>query len=170
MALLAAWHSTGSNDDTLSGAIMLVAATAVLPTLLIVVAYRLGLVSSPDLPHRSERLQPAIFAAMCAVSAYPLLVSIAAPTIFLRLDAALASQLLLLALVTVWWKISYHAASAAGLVILAFAWDTTATMMLFAGVAVLIGWARIRLKRHTPAQVLAGWLSALPALWWTWPL
>ncbi len=169
MAMLAAWHSVESSEAVLSGAVTLVATTAVLPMLFVLAAYRLGFVTSPDLPRRSERLQPALFAVVCAIFAYPLLLNVDAPPAFLRLDAALASQLLLLAIVTFWWKISYHAASAAGLVLVAFAWDGATLALVFASVALLIGWARIRLKRHTPAQVLAGWASALPALWWVWP-
>jgi membrane-associated phospholipid phosphatase len=33
----------------------------------------------------------------------------------------------------------------------------------------LVGWARVRLGRHTPWQITAGWLSALPIAWWLWP-
>lgn len=170
LAMLAYWHSADGGRAALAAALTLVASTAVLPCLFILAAYRRGYVSSPDLPRRAERLQPAIFAALCAVLAYPLLLNVGAPTAFLRLDAALASQLLLLAVVTYWWKISYHAASAAGLAVVTFAWDGASPALLVAGAAVFVGWARIRLRRHTPAQVLAGWLSAVPALWWTWPV
>jgi membrane-associated phospholipid phosphatase len=132
-------------------------------------AYLAGAISSPDMPRRSERLQPALFTTVCAVVAYPLLRSMSAPALFLNLDAALALQMTLLGLVTVWWKISYHAAGAAGAAIVALSIGESSVALPLLTLPFLVGWARIRLGRHTPSQVLAGWLSALPILWWTWP-
>ena len=93
-----------------------------------------------------------------------------ASVIFLPLSAALACQLAFLAVVTVWWKISYHAAILAGLAMVAIAWGGLTVGAPFLGLSVLVGWARLHLHRHTPAQVVAGWLSAVPILWWTWPV
>jgi len=169
VAGLASWYGA-PGESPLVGIITLVVTTALLPTLFVYAAYLAGLISSPDLPRRSERLQPALFTTLCAVVAYPLLRGVGAPPLFLSLDAALAVQMALLALVTFWWKISYHAAGAAGLAVVALALgDLSISGPLFA-LAGLVGWARVRLGRHTPRQVAAGWLSALPILWYVWPI
>jgi membrane-associated phospholipid phosphatase len=169
VAGLASWQ-VADGERVAAGALTLVATTALLPTLFVYAAYLAGLISSPDLPRRSERLQPALFTTVCAVGAYPLLRAVDAPGLFLQLDAALALQMALLALVTVWWKISYHAAGAAGFALVGLTiGDPTLAMPLLA-VPALVGWARVRLGRHTPGQVAAGWLSALPIVWWIWPV
>ena len=168
VAGLASWHGT-DGEPVFASVITLVVTTALLPTLFVYAAYLAGLISSPDLPRRSERLQPALFTTLCAIAAYPLLRGVGAPPLFLSLDAALALQMALLALVTFWWKISYHAAGAAGLAIVALALSDFSVAGPLLALAGLVGWARIRLGRHTPRQVAAGWLSALPILWYAWP-
>ena len=63
--------------------------------------------------------------------------------------------------ITLTWKISFHAAVAAGaLGILALAFGQAA--LLAAPLLGLIGWARVRLGAHTPAQVYAGVLIGGP--------
>jgi membrane-associated phospholipid phosphatase len=168
VAILASWH--GSDDDPIVASVVtFVATTAVLPTLFVYAAYLAGLISSPDLPRRSERLQPALFTTLCVVAAYPLLRGVGAPSVFLSIDAALAVQMAVLGVVTVWWKISYHAAGAAGLALVALALGDLSVAGPLLTLPALVGWARVRLGRHTPSQVVAGWASALPVLWWTWP-
>ena len=151
----AAWYSEESGPPIVRGAITFFLATALVPCLFIYGMFRAGKVSNPGLPRRSERLQPAIFAVVCALAAYPVLRTIGAAQVYVQLDAGLLLQMVVLAIVTIWWKISYHAAGAAGLTL--------------AMLALLIGWARVRLDRHTPMQVAAGWMSALPLCWWIWP-
>jgi hypothetical protein len=61
----------------------------------------------------------------------------------------------LLAVVTVWWKISIHCAVASGsVVILAFGYGP----LVLCGYALvgLLGWARVAMADHTVAQVAAG--------------
>jgi membrane-associated phospholipid phosphatase len=169
VAGLAAWCGA-DGEPVFASIVTLVVTTAVVPMLFVYAAYLAGLISSPDLPRRSERLQPALFSTLCAVAAYPLLRSVSAPPLFLSLDAALALQMALLALVTVWWKISYHAAGAAGLAIVALAIGEPSVAIPLLALPALVGWARVRLGRHTPSQVAAGWLSALPILWYVWPI
>ena len=169
VAGLASWYGA-ADESVLASVVTLVVTTALLPTLFVYAAYLAGLISRPDLPRRSERLQPALFTTLCAVVAYPLLRGVGAPPLFLSLDAALALQMAVLALVTIWWKISYHAAGAAGLAIVALALGDLSVAVPLLALAGLVGWARVRLGRHTPRQVAAGWLSALPILWYVWPI
>jgi hypothetical protein len=164
VALLVGQHSNDPN--TSRSILLLLTATAILPAVFVYVAYRRGQAQSLDLTNRAERLWPAFFAALSSTAAYPLLQGLAAPTLLLQLSTALAAQLLVLALVTVRWKISYHAASAASLAVLAWALDDSGLGLALAAIAGLVCWARVRLGRHTAAQVLLGLLSALPVYWW----
>lgn len=143
-------------------------ATALLPSLLVYVAYRKGYVRSLDLTSRAERIVPSAFTALCAVAVYPLLRELDAPKVVLGVAAALAVQLTVLAVVTSWWKVSYHAATAAGLAAIASTWNSVSLGLMLVALAGLVGWARIRLGRHTRAQVAVGLVSAAPMVWWTW--
>jgi membrane-associated phospholipid phosphatase len=70
----------------------------------------------------------------------------------------------ILSLVTLFWKISFHGAaiSAAATTTVMVAGSSAWPVMLLVP---LVGWARIRLKRHTPRQVIYGsLLGALIAL------
>lgn len=58
-------------------------------------------------------------------------------------------------LVTLRWKISIHAASISGIVtFLVWGFGLSAAPALLA--VPVVGWSRVKLRRHTPAQVLAG--------------
>jgi membrane-associated phospholipid phosphatase len=164
LVLLVGQHS--ADPSTLRAVLVLLVATAILPALFVYGAYRRGRAESLDLHRRSERLGPAFFAVLTSAAVYPLLQNLAAPPLLLQLSAALTTQLLVLALVTVRWKISYHAASAAGLAVLAWAIEDPELGLALAVLAGLVGWARVRLRRHTPAQVVLGLLSAVPIFWW----
>jgi len=57
--------------------------------------------------------------------------------------------------ITLWWKISVHAAIAAGaatVLLLVFGLALLVVWLLVA----LIAWSRVQVGDHTPAQVLAG--------------
>ena len=77
---------------------------------------------------------------------------------------AIALQLGALALVTTVWKVSYHAAAAGGLAALAYSLEGATVGLSLLSVAGLVAWARVRLRRHTRAQVAAGLLTSMPVL------
>jgi membrane-associated phospholipid phosphatase len=67
-------------------------------------------------------------------------------------------------IITLRWKISIHAAGIAG--------PTTGLIYgigvwaaVFFTLLVPVGWARVRLKAHTPLQMLAGGLVTIAATW-----
>src|SRR5436190_121132 len=64
VAGLASWHGA-AEESALISVVTLVVTTAVLPMVFVYAAYLAGLISSPDLPRRSERLQPALFTTLC---------------------------------------------------------------------------------------------------------
>jgi membrane-associated phospholipid phosphatase len=61
-------------------------------------------------------------------------------------------------------KLSLHSAAMAGCA--AVLWLTTPVIGLtLAAFMPLVGWARIRLKHHTPAQILIGWAAPALCVW-----
>lgn len=78
-----------------------------------------------------------------------------APRMLIALVAALLAGLGLFMLITLAWKISFHAGVSAGaVVILTLVFGPA--MLLFSPAVPLLAWARVRLGDHTPAQVTAG--------------
>ena len=163
LVALAAHHVAGQPGAAM-GALILLVTTALLPSLFILAAHRAGYVGSLDLTCRSERVIPSLFAAGCAATAYPLLVRWEAPTVLIAVGLAIALQLGALALVTTVWKVSYHAAAAGGLAALAYSLEGATVGLALVAVAALVGWARVRLRRHTRAQVAFGLLTSMPVL------
>jgi membrane-associated phospholipid phosphatase len=135
----------------------------VLPTLLIICLVRCGRVSALDLRERSERLLPSAVTALgCAAAAW-VLARAGASRGIADLALAISIQMALLALLTTRWKVSYHTASASALVLVSRTATTNLVLsLLLLALAVSIGWARVYQRRHTPAQVAVGALTALP--------
>jgi putative transposase len=73
-----------------------------------------------------------------------------------------ACQMVLLAVLTTRWKVSYHAASACALAVVSRMHEPLGLTLALICLAVCISWARIHLGRHTLGQVAAGAMTAAP--------
>lgn len=117
--------------------------------------HRQGLVSDLDVQRRAERFRPLSFtlAALTVTAAFFWLS--AAPTVMRGLAAAHLAQTTLVLTITLRWKISMHAAASAACVALLL---YVAGPLAAPAVAALplVAWSRVRLRRHTPAQTIAG--------------
>ncbi|MDQ7033527.1 MAG: hypothetical protein Q9P01_01450 [Anaerolineae bacterium] len=65
-------------------------------------------------------------------------------------------QMTFIALITLVWQISMHMMSIAGAAVITGIMFSTGSAMAMIPLVMLVGAARLRLKRHTPAQVIAG--------------
>ena len=167
LVILSAQHTPAGADPSLAS-LMLIMAVGILPAVFVAACYRLGYVSSLSVSVRSERRGPALFTACCALAAYSILAFHGAPAVLLSLSAALSFQLAGLALITNWWRVSYHTASMSGLAFAAQALEGPTLGIPLLLRAALVGWSRVRLGRHTPVEVGMGLLASLPLLWWPW--
>jgi membrane-associated phospholipid phosphatase len=86
------------------------------------------------------------------------------PAIITALMLCYVGNTVIMMLISLKWKISVHASGIAGpITTLIYALGVTALPPLF--LVVPVGWARIRLKAHTLAQVAAGALLTILATW-----
>lgn len=129
--------------------------SAALPVAYIVRLVRQGRASDVHLPARTERLRPLLLASAGGLAAYLLLRAGGAPEPQIWLAAAGSAQTAVVFLITLRWKISMHAAAATGLSVLAVAVLGAAGLWLAILIPV-VAWSRLRLRRHTPAQVVGG--------------
>jgi membrane-associated phospholipid phosphatase len=155
LALIVAWDSS----PTLGMAILWggVAAlfASVVPYAVILRGVRRGRLSDKNISLREQRIRFGVVAITSILAGLVLLAAFDAPAELVALLASIAVGVACGWVVTLWWKISVHAAIAAG----------AATVLLFVfGVALLvvwplvavIAWSRVQVSDHTAAQVLAG--------------
>ena len=144
------------NDESALTWIALYIALSILPpTLYIMYLVRNGIVTDFHLNVRRERTKP--FILMTANSAFVLLIMslLGAPKLILIVLATAVLQLLFMLLITLRWKISGHCTAVAGLIVLALTLFGE-NALPFVALVPLVAWSRIRLKRHTFAQTVAG--------------
>ena len=138
---------------------------AAVPLVYVMWLVQRGKVTDIHLPHRRERTGPIAVTLLTLVGAVAAVHALDAPELLQRFVAVCLAQSLLLGIVTLWWKISFHAAATALFV--------GTTLAVFGAVAApalllipLIGWARLALHRHTLAQVVAGGSVGLIVSMW----
>ncbi len=125
---------------------------------------RQGKLADIYMPERETRLRPLTFIMVWALVCLMLARRWEAPPVVEFFVIAAIVLTGILSLVTLFWKISFHGAtiSAAATATLMVAGSSAWPMMLLVP---LVGWARVRLKRHTLRQVVYGSLvGALIAL------
>lgn len=116
------------------------------------------------MPERTTRLRPLTVLMAWLLLCLGLIHYWQAPPIVEKFVLGTIALVSILSLITLFWKISFHGATITA--------AATTTMMVAGSSAwpvilliPLVGWARIRLKRHTPRQVIYGSLvGALIAL------
>ncbi|MER6917005.1 hypothetical protein ABT354_35620 [Streptomyces sp. NPDC000594] len=151
-APLIGWHAAGP-PGALWGALTALV-TGVVPPLLIEAGCRRGSWGG-GLTERRDRLAAAPWILAPVAAGAVLLPLLGAPREMTALVVAMAAVLLALAAITTVWKVSAHSAVAAGasaVLILGYgSWMLPLTVVTAA-----TAWSRIRLGRHTPAQVVVG--------------
>lgn len=110
---------------------------------------------------RRERILPLVLTAVFYYIAYRVLHSLHTPFLIQKFVLASTIAVGLASLISMWWKISLHGVGIGGFTGMLAALATFSTALLPAMlVAVIIsgvvGYARIRLNAHTPAQYYAG--------------
>lgn len=136
----------------------------VIPVILVLLLKWLGIVSDYGLNGRRERLIPYLITVLCFLGTAWFVHSKGAPMWFTMFFVGGAAAGLFDTIVNFWWKISAHAAGAAGVVALlirimrdGYPEPSILTWLIIAIAATgLVASARLWLGRHTLGQVLAG--------------
>lgn len=137
----------------------------VIPGILIYLLLRIGLISDLSLKVRKERFYP-YFITLLSYSAMVIFYYKAQmPTWFITMMAGSIAIMIIAILVTLVWKISAHMFGVGGLVggvmSVCYYVEHSNPYWLFIGLFILagsVGTSRLILKRHTLAQVIAGFL------------
>ncbi len=150
-----AWRATHAPLPTVLWGLLIALTSSVLPMGVIVWGARRGRWDGHHVRDRTGRLVPFVTLIVLSGLCLGLLLVWEAPRMLVALDVAMLAALLVSGVITAWWKVSMHAAVAAGaVVILAVAY--TACMLPLLLVAASVCWSRVRLGDHTVAQVTVG--------------
>lgn len=133
---------------------------SILPAAYVLKLEREKRVSDKHVPIREQRTRPYLMAALCYAVGLALLVVIRAPFSVWGLMWCYATNTLLIALTNLRWKMSAHAMGAAG-ALAGLSYGFGAAMLPAYVLLPVVGWARLRLRAHTLAQVVAGACAGL---------
>jgi membrane-associated phospholipid phosphatase len=130
------------------------------PTIFYAIRLRQGAFVDEDVSVREQRNELYLFGFVWALIAMPLLSYVGAPRPFLAMTVCALLLGLVNGGINLFWKISAHATSIAGTATIALLYAPALGAVLWF-CAILVGWARVRTRNHTPMQVLAGFCSAV---------
>lgn len=149
-----------SGTSSVAGALGWVALIGVLvvgvPSVVIWYLVHTGRVTDHRLVVRSHRTLPTAVALVCAAVCLGLLRHFHAPVALSAAVMCLLVGTLVAGLVTLRWKISAHSACAASAATICFFRFGLRSGLLLGLVALAAAWSRVRLGRHSVAQVVGG--------------
>lgn len=144
--------------DTTTGFIWFLIAGGLIglvPTVFTFIAVKLGWISDVLLPERKDRIGPFLVAALGTAITLISFYKMDVPTEILVFLMALILVLMVVLLITTFWKISVHAATITVVTVsINVLTDCQYWYLLF--LIPIVMWARVYRKRHTVAQVIAG--------------
>ncbi len=155
---IVAWDSAPTAGSRLVWGALAATFAGVLPLAYLVRGARLGRWEDHHVGEREKR--PAVILVILAsvLLGTALLAAAGAPRALLALLAAMVAGLVVTLAITVVWKISVHAAVAAGTVVVLTLVFGPALGVLWL-LVVLVGWSRVALGDHTVGQVVGGALA-----------
>ncbi len=112
-------------------------------------------VSAYDVPEKEDRTTPYMFAVVSSLAGMVILITLGAGVFLWGLAWCYGINTAVLALINVRWKISAHLMGLTGpltLLTLVYGFPVVLAVPLI----IVLGWARIHLKAHTTAEVVAG--------------
>lgn len=125
------------------------------PTLFFTWRLRQGAYTDEDVSVRTQRNELYLFGLANLSVGLVILIVLRAPTPFLAMVTAAILISAVAWLINLSWKISVHASSMGSTATLATLYSEPLGLALWA-CALALGWARVRTRNHTLAQVLAG--------------
>lgn len=126
-----------------------------LPVLFIMMGIKWGKAEDLDLRDRLQRPLPLLVALACSAGAAAIVWLAKGPGNLLVALLAGFVPGVALTIITLKWKISFHSATLAGATIVLW-WLLGKWALAGLFIVGVVGWSRVVLRRHTPAQVLAG--------------
>ncbi len=153
--ILLSFNSTSSISDALKWVLISLGLSTLPVFTVIIFLVRNNKLESISIKVREQRNKIYLLASICAVASCAVLYYLAAPLILVAALVAGLVAVVIFMSINLWWKISIHSAFVAGsvtilIVMYGYIWAVTIVLLL------LIGWSRIEMEHHSPAQVVFG--------------
>lgn len=121
-----------------------------------------------ELCRRRNRVRPLAFTVGCSIAGLIMLIMGGAPNPLRALAVGHLVTIAVLAVITIFWKISLHSAAIGAAAALCQVLGAPIALAVW-GLVPLVGWSRLKLRRHTMGQVVAGAVVGgllLPGVFW----
>ncbi|MDD5658499.1 MAG: hypothetical protein PHR39_00585 [Actinomycetota bacterium] len=128
---------------------------SIIPFMFIVFLYKKKIINDLHVPRREDRLRPLIVSNMSYLLGFFVFYILKAPFYLRAIFFTSFITTFILTIITYFWKISFHTSWITFTVITYYVLFGKWTLFLMAFVP-LVAWARVKIKRHTIAQVIAG--------------
>ena len=144
--------------------------TFLFPAIMIFFMMRLGIISSLNLRSRQERVMPFLITGIFYYLVYYMLKQLQISPIYNYFMIGTTFVIVVAMIINFFWKISIHMLSLGGMlgVFLGLTFvmmiDMTPLLVLIIFVSGLVGFARLQLQAHTPAQVYVGFLTGFTVM------
>jgi hypothetical protein len=164
-----AWHTAATTADAVRWGFVAVLFASLIPFAYIIRGVRRRRFTDHHVSVREHRPVVLVVGITSVLIGIGLLVVLGAPRDLVALVGAMAIGLISSLLVTLFWKISVHAAVTAGAVVVLILVFGPSLAWLGLVVA-LVAWARVAIGDHTPAQAMAGILLGATVAGTAFPL
>jgi hypothetical protein len=142
----------------------------IMPSVVFMFLLRRGTIQSLHMTNANERTIPFLTVIIFQLSTYFLFLKLPLPTLLPHLVLAGVLSVVLALLINLLWKVSIHMLGMGGLVgtfiglAVRYQVDALHLVMALIVLAGLVGFARLRLNAHTPAQVYTGFVLGVGLL------
>jgi hypothetical protein len=148
-------HTAATTEDAVRWGLVSVLFASLIPFAYIIRGVRRRRFTDHHVSVREQRPIVLLFGIASVLAGIAVLIILGAPRDLVALVGSMAVGLSSSMLVTLFWKISVHAAVTTGAVVVLVLVFGPLFLMLLVVVA-LVAWARVAIGDHTPAQALAG--------------
>ena len=156
LAFPIAFRAAGSPDKALLWGGIYAALVCVLPAAYVIWMVWRGQITDIHMPYRHERIRPFIVTVIGASLAWSALRLMSAPPLLPAFTLFSLIAIGAMLAITLFWQISMHMMSVSCAVFASSVLFGLGTGLLLLPLIPVVGAARLKLNRHTPAQVIAG--------------
>lgn len=161
LAIPIAFHDAPTRDQAVIWAGIYIALACLAPVAYIAMMVKLGYITDIHIKVRQQRILPFLVSMGCTAVAWYVLRVMDAPPLTPSFALFSLIQLAIMALITLVWQISIHAVSISGAAVAIGALFGVIPALLALPLVALVGAARLKMRRHTLAQVIAGTLMGM---------
>lgn len=156
MAFPIAFRYAETQQQAITWALIYCGLVCILPLVYVAVMVKRGRITDLHMKVRQQRMLPFIVSIVCTTIAWWVLRFMGAPSVLPLFALFSLAQIAVIAVITLVWQISMHAMSITGAVVAAFTFFGVVPALMLLPLIVLVGTARLKLERHTLAQIIGG--------------